>query len=219
MKRFLVTASILAASMSFASAADVMAVAEPPAGFVWSGGYVGVQAGYAWGDADDDFPPSPVVEIDGDIDGGLVGIYGGWNWQFNQVVAGIEADVNYSGIEGTSTNVFDFSATTELNWNGAARGRLGYAFDQILIYAAGGVAFGDIDVDLFDGGGTFATASETKVGWTVGAGADIAFSANVIGRAEYRYTDYGEVDYTEPGGDGSIDVDTHTVALGLAYKF
>ncbi|GLS38817.1 porin [Mesorhizobium tianshanense] len=219
MKTFLVTASILAASVSLASAADVMAVAEPPAGFVWSGGYVGLQAGYGWGDSDNDFPSSPIAEIDGDIDGGLVGIYGGWNWQFNQVVAGIEADVNYSGIEGTSTNVFDESATTELRWNGAVRGRLGYAFDQFLIYGAGGVAFGDIDVDLFDAGGTFAAASETKAGWTVGVGTDIAFSANLIGRAEYRYTDYGEVEYTAPGGDGSIDVDTHTVAIGLAYKF
>ncbi|MER8870554.1 outer membrane protein [Mesorhizobium sp. M0814] len=219
MKRLLVIASTLVASASFASAADVSSMAEPPAGFVWSGGYVGLQAGYGWGKSDNDFPSSPIAEISGDIDGGLVGIYGGWNWQFNQVVTGFDADVNYSGIEGTKNNDFGESLTTELKWNGAVRGRLGYAFDQVLIYGAGGLAFGDIDVDVFDAGGTFANASETKAGWTVGIGTDIAFSANLIGRAEYRYTDYGEVDYTTPGGDGTIDVKIHTVALGLAYKF
>jgi outer membrane immunogenic protein len=219
MKRLLIASSLLVTSVNLASAADMIQTAEPPAGFIWSGGYVGLQAGYGWGKEDNGFPDNPTAQISGDVKGGLGGIYGGWNWQFNNIVAGIDANVDYSDIKGTSSNAANESLTTKLRWDGAVRGRVGYAVDQFLIYGAGGLAFGNIDVNVFDSGGTFASARDTKAGWTIGVGTEVAFSANLIGRAEYSYTDFGKVDYTAPGGPGTVAVKTNTVALGLAYKF
>ena len=63
--------------------------------------------------------------------------------------------------------------------------------------------------------------SETLTGWTVGGGVEYAFTDNLIGRVEYRYTDFGDAQSTIPllPGNAKVDLDSHTVRLGIAYKF
>jgi outer membrane immunogenic protein len=61
--------------------------------------------------------------------------------------------------------------------------------------------------------------SDTYVGWTVGAGLEYAFTNNLIGRIEYRYTDYG--DETHPPSiivPHTDDLQTSDVHLGVSYK-
>jgi outer membrane immunogenic protein len=52
-------------------------------------------------------------------------------------------------------------------------------------------------------------------GWTAGLGAEHAFTDNWLGRAEYRYYDFGTEDITR----GEVDLSMHTVSVGIAYKF
>src|SRR5262249_16842293 len=73
-----------------------------------------------------------------------------------------------------------------MDWVAHVRGRLGYALDRLLIYAAGGLAGADFDVKanngLDDGG--------HATGWSVGGGLEYAITDNVLVRAEFLHDDY-----------------------------
>jgi outer membrane immunogenic protein len=227
--KFLLTNVFLLGLSGIASAADAV-VLEPtpeilPAGFVWTGGYVGLQAGYGWGDGDLSSDVG-VVAAPADIDGWLGGVYAGYNHQLaNNIVVGIDADIAWSGIDGFGqaflfgTPVPGGGVDYELNWTGAVRAKLGYAVDRFLPYIAGGVAFAGADATVFTGGTPVQEYSDTLVGWTVGVGVEYAFTDNLTGRAEYRYSDYGDLDFTEAGASGSFGFKTSDVRVGLAYKF
>ncbi|WP_337182596.1 outer membrane protein [Shinella sp.] len=201
-----------------AFAAD-MAVAEPPvetpitevAGvYDWGGFYVGLNTGYAWTDGDytGGLPGSH------SMDGWAVGAYAGYNFFNNGWVYGVEADVkrDFNDARFTSGGLpFEYETT----WGGSVRARLGYAIDRTLIYGTGGYAFTNAKLtDVTTG----ARDKETFHGWTIGAGVEHAFTDNVAGRIEYRYSDYNKSDiFGVAGSDG--DIDSHSIMLGVSMKF
>lgn len=227
MKKLLLTSTFLCVMSGYALAADAVVYEAPPEVYVapvfnWTGAYIGGQAGYLWGDGD---LSDGTDSIDVDPDGWLGGIYVGYNYQFtNNVVLGIDADFAWTGADD-STTVFDGedlvgSLDSELDWEGAVRARLGYAVDRFLPYIAGGVAFGRLNHDVFDAlGAPSGSDDDTSVGWTLGVGLEYAFTDNIIGRAEYRYTDFGDFDFDINGTSASTDLTTNDVRLGIAYKF
>jgi outer membrane immunogenic protein len=216
MKKLLLCLSVsLLASTAYAADAIVEEAVDATPGFVWTGGYIGGQVGYLWGDGD-------FSNQDGDYanptpDGWLGGVYAGYNYQMaNNVVIGGEIDFAWTGADDRPT-FFDAGGVPlgvdeiELGWEGAARLRLGYAVDRFLPYIAGGVAFGQLE--------TANQFEETNVGWTLGAGVEYAFTDNLIGRAEYRYTDFGDFETNNDGFIFGTDLHTNDVRLGIAYKF
>ncbi|TJV22451.1 MAG: porin family protein [Mesorhizobium sp.] len=223
MKRILFASTCMALMMGAAQAADALQYETPPAGFVWTGGYVGLQAGYAWGSSH--LTVNPVGNFaDPDPDGFLGGVYAGYNHQFaNNVVLGVEADIAYADIEGSGPG-FDSSGAVfpgvevsgRAKWTGAVRARAGYAVDRFLPYLAGGVAFTKYKV-VIDESGNIDSDSQSLTGWTVGAGVEYAFSDQLMGRFEYRYTDFGSKDFFE--GIDTVDLKTHDLRIGIAYKF
>ncbi|WP_395451101.1 outer membrane protein [Aminobacter sp. UC22_36] len=227
-KLFLTNVFLLGLS-GIASAADAVAL-EPspeilPAGFVWTGGYIGLQAGYGWGDGNLS-SDGGVAVAPADIDGWLGGVYAGYNHQLaNNIVVGVDADIAWSGIDGLGQAVVlgfpvpGGGVDYELNWTGAVRAKLGYAVDRFLPYIAGGVAFAGADATIVAGGTPIQEFSDTLVGWTVGVGVEYAFTDNLLARAEYRYTDYGDLDFTNAGLTGRFGFKTNDVRVGLAYKF
>ncbi len=59
---------------------------------------------------------------------------------------------------------------------------------------------------------SYAGSSSTKTGWTAGLGLERAFTSNVTGRVEYRYTDLGN----DPGGSRFTSND---LLVGVGLKF
>jgi len=166
-----------------------------------------VQLGYGFsGSADDG-----VNDIG--TDGWVGGAFGGFNMQNGQFVYGVEGDINYSGIEGSNAG---FEARSRVD--GSIRGRAGVAVtDDILLYGTAGVAAESLRItDEVSG----ARDSNTMLGYTVGAGADVKLTEDVFARAEYRYTDYGSEEFTLPGvGTAEIDSSNHRVMVGVGIKF
>jgi outer membrane immunogenic protein len=193
-----------------ATAAD-LTYSAPPAeviyttapAFSWTGPYIGGLLGYGWGDAKVKNGPSV------DPDGWVAGVYLGYNWAYaSGFVAGLETDIAASGMGNKNQGV-----TVDNTWNGTLRARAGFAFNRFLIYGTGGLAYGGIEVK--NGG---KSDSSTPLGWTIGAGMEAAFTDNVIGRLEYRYTDLGSDTYsTNP--KTNVDFQSSQVFAGVALKF
>jgi outer membrane immunogenic protein len=177
---------------------------EPPVN-TWSGPYAGVTLGYAFaGETEDEFGDSI------DTDGFLLGGFAGYNYQVGNIVAGAEADIGYSWEDGSNAGV-----TSESGVEGSLRARLGYVVSpNILLYATAGGAAKDLEVSGFGD-----SDSNTMIGWTAGAGADMMVTENIFGRVEYRYTDFGSEDFTLGGTTADVSDKNHRINFGLGMKF
>jgi outer membrane immunogenic protein len=149
----------------------------------WTGFYLGINGGGGWGRSEwggiDKF----------DISGGLIGGTIGYNWQFaGQWVLGIEGDVDWSNIRGTTNVLCATGCETHNHWLATGRGRVGYAFDRFLPYLTAGVAIGDVKATRPG----FPAGRVTSAGWTVGGGIEVGIVSNVSLKAEYLYVDLGD---------------------------
>jgi len=199
-----------------AQAADVI-VAEPPVPAAvpmeepplntWSGPYAGVSLGYAFGGETQDETFDNTIDTDGFVVGG----FAGYNWQAGNVVFGPEADLGYNFSDGSNAGM-----TSESGWEGSLRARLGYVVTpEILLYVTAGGAARQLELSTAVG-----SDSNTMLGWTAGAGADVMVTDNVFGRVEYRYTDFGSDSFSTglPLSSEADDRD-HRVTFGLGMKF
>lgn len=213
---------LAAGYVSSANAADAVVyepvVAMPADMYNWSGFYVGAQAGYGWGDAEYSTNAGNGSSGSFDIDGVFAGLNVGYNIQHGSWVFGVEGDVSWSGIEGSGIAFDTDDISAEIKWMGSLRGRLGYAFDNVMPYVTAGVAVADTEISI--SGLMNASDSNTHVGWTAGIGVEVGLTQAISTSLEYRYTDLGSKDYTFTNNvvaTGSGDV--HTVGAALKWRF
>jgi outer membrane immunogenic protein len=212
-----------AAGLLPASAADIPAAPPPPPPpplFTWAGLYLGAQIGYGWGT--DTVTQHPFGFGTNFTPNGVVGGgYAGYNFQFNQLVLGLEGDVEGTGISRTFSPggpVYNTSIPAQ----GSIRARLGVAFDRVLLYATGGAEFAGFRTTV---SGIFSDqSSQTRTGWTVGGGLEYAITPNWLLRAEYRYADFGSFTQATPftfgpGSSVSHHETENAVRAGVSYKF
>lgn len=196
--------------------------------FTWSGFYVGLQGGYGWGDATTNEYTLPGHTLnDGplnyDADGFFGGVHAGVNFQAGSIVYGAEADIEYADISGSYPWGNGDDLTKTIDWMGSVRGRLGYAFNRLLVYATGGLAYADVEMSATDADGPDISSSEWTAGWTLGGGAEYALTDNVSVRGEYRYSDFGDTELSGNVYGGSFayphDNKVQSVRVGISYKF
>jgi outer membrane immunogenic protein len=157
--------------------------------------------------------------------GGIYGGYLGCNWQNRAFVYGIEGD--FSGVSGSGSsqpgvNDTDYGFATKLQWLATIRGRAGLAVDNAMVYMTGGAAFANVKASAFSGGGFFQDeVTDTRVGWTVGAGVEYMFTPNWIGRLEFLYADFGNQTHTfqNTGYSSNLSHELMIGRVGLAYKW
>lgn len=113
-----------------------------------------------------------------------------------EIIAGFETDASYRSDLGGGSNGHAQASSARGGYFGTARIRLGYAFDRLLVYGTGGLAYGHIiaprsfsGYNVIAAPYTYGTNRENPFlpGWTVGAGAQFAITDNVSVRAEYLY--------------------------------
>ena len=158
-----------------ASAPVYKATPMAPA-FSWAGFYLGIEGGGAWGKSRQ---RSDVGDIAPgfNLNGGLVGGTYGTNWQFGSWVLGMESDISWSNLKGSANEGLTpaNTATTKQTWVGFDRGRVGYAWGQWMVFAAGGLAESTIEADSVGSLGSI-SQSKYRLGWTGGGGVEWAFA-------------------------------------------
>lgn len=184
------------------------------AAYNWTGFYVGVHAGATFGQGKGDVPSVPASAKYNSV-GFLGGAHVGYNEEFDGGwVVGLEGDIDYSSFK-KSKIVQGVGTEFKNEWQGSVRARFGYAFDRFLPYVTGGVAFGDQKLSA-DGLGS---TSDTRVGWTAGAGLEYAIDQNWIVRGEVRYIDLGHSSSIVQGARVKTRFDAVNTTLGVSYKF
>lgn len=212
----------------------------PAPRFSWTGFYVGAHVGGSFPDvAVTDFDvyndPPAIEHNDSDV---IAGGHIGYNWQSGVIVYGLEGELGYLGLDsseqfspfiGDPARIGDSIASTEGGIYGTITGRIGYAFETVLVYAKGGAAFARAKASYVDPNPTGAvlnsgtTKTEALAGYTVGGGLEIAMSRNWTLKGEYLYMDVGDIEHTALSGavpfDFEHDIDVHSVKAAISYKF
>lgn len=248
-----ITASNTASADGFGARRSVKDFGPPP--FSWTGFYAGLNAGYAWGDMDYSLAAGGAwVGVGGDpawlaangspnidANGFIGGVQAGYNWQSGNIVLGLETDISWLSAEGerATGNLIrpsgfptSFTETASVDWLFTLRARLGMTLGtNLLVYATGGLAVADVNVSqtlgfpAVPGVATYAV-TETRTGWTLGAGLEWALNRNWTLKGEYLYVDLG----SSSGGSAistattfthshAVDMSLNIVRAGINYKF
>ncbi len=237
MKRYVFATMLSFAAGSHAFAADLpsppMQPAYAPAAVVpvynWTGFYVGVNGGYGWGSQD----PFNIVtnrfdNFSANLSGGAVGGTLGAQIQAGHVVLGLEADLDWANIKGSTVatptvggvvlpGATAVNAQTNIDWESTVRARVGYANDNWLFYGTGGLALLGAKTTLTPvvGGGTCGLilvgcgGTDRQAGLALGGGFEYGFTPSLSAKLEYLYITAA-----------SLEVSRHSeVRAGLNYRF
>jgi outer membrane immunogenic protein len=206
----------------------------------WTGFYIGGNLGGAFTNgsfSDSLVPPSTfsTSTTTSFIGGGQVGA----NYEFwGGVVIGAEAMFDWlpnTKNTLTATNAafpgVTASGTINNRWVTTATGKLGYAWDRVLLYGKGGGAWvgqSNSGASLSTGGTLPVSGPTTNWGWTAGVGVEWAFWGNWSARAEYDYIGLTNQTLTVGGFAGtafagdtvsSNSRNIQMVTAGVNYKF
>lgn len=170
----------------------------------------------------------------------------GYNWQDGLFVYGVETDFNRLDVNGYNirskpyislpTSILTIESTAKTDWLCTVRSRIGYSKNQWLMYATGGITIADLQADfnLYDNNARATERhhiSQVKIGWTAGAGLEMALDKNWSMRGEYLYADLGMIDADSLSFNSSIvtpnnnvfrheaEFTVHLLRFSLNYQF
>jgi opacity protein-like surface antigen len=230
---------------------------------MWNGFYIGGNLGLGWAQLDNDrrgflvstptvlapaattavLLPGNKLTADGGFGGGQIG----YNWQsgtccfvygFELDLGGIATKEERSFLAFAPGGVFPGVAgrvRVDGGFFGDITGRIGYTWGGSLLYAKGGFAWLNSDVNFAatiitaaGPGATFRSNNDntTLTGWTVGGGWEYLLNPNWSMKVEYMFYDFGNID-NHCCNDGlnsfnfahDHDLEVHTVKLGFNYFF
>jgi opacity protein-like surface antigen len=250
MKKFLfATAAALAVTIAApAHAADLPLKAETPfaARFTWTGCYLGGHLGGGFAHKDitdpvqlvqDSFAAAAVTNgittVSPAPSGVVIGGQIGCDYQFAPSwVVGIEGAASGSTMKASRTvglplgNPDTAFVQAKTDFLTSVTGRIGYAFDNVLLYAKGGFAMAG---DRYDVTGSFAgtpfgfTGLENRIGWTAGGGVEWAFSQHWSASVEYDYYQFGHstIAMSDPTNVllGNVDVRQNIQVVKVGANF
>jgi outer membrane immunogenic protein len=251
MKKILIATAAMASLFgTSAFAADLPAKVYTKAPVVvapvydWTGFYIGGNIGYSWGRSSDTTTITgvgavPLIYDRSNLNGVVGGGQVGYNWQTQNWVWGLEADIQGTGEKGSSAFTYlpllfvagppptavPVALTQQIDWFGTVRARAGFlASPQVLLYGTGGLAYGEVKSSEVIGVLPGLSTTNTNVGWTVGAGIEGVIGGNWTAKLEYLYVDLGRVSgsFTPVVGLTSAyssRVTDNVLRVGLNYKF
>ncbi len=249
----LVVPTVAPAMVCGAFAGSVTSLEAPPL-FTWSGFYGGQAGGYTWtggGAARPDGLWSTALDAAGSafsaataaaqphssLGGGQIG----FNYQIQNFVVGVEADLTYTGLDTTSAMAaassggsLAFTPDVSSHWLSTMRGRFGTTIDRLLVYTTGGLAVAQRNFNngyavLSPDGQDFTigSASRTAAGVAIGGGLEYALTKNWTVKGEYLYANLGAgKSFVSDGSTIPVnpsfhqgDLNEKVVRAAINYKF
>jgi outer membrane immunogenic protein len=237
----------LALGSTTALAADLPVKAAPPVViYDWTGFYLGISGGGSFGGSNHVDPNGANYTADGiSVRGGLVGGTVGYNWEVSRFVVGFEGDLSWVGEYGShndnngfglpaggaggglGTSLFanpNFQSFTKETWLATARGRVGYAVNNLLFYATGGYAGAGVTAGINStvNNASIFSSTSTRSGWTAGGGLEWGFAPNWSAKFEWLYMKFDNAGFTTALGDGprsAVTLDDNVIRAGINYRF
>jgi outer membrane immunogenic protein len=230
----LALAAGIAFSVCTATAADlppgppppppVAPIAYAPPVYNWTGIYFGGHlgggyAGSSWSD--------PITGSGSDNFsswGFLGGVQAGGNIQFNRLVLGVEGDFSWTNIKNSGTDSAGGALNTSVPWTSTVTGRVGAAFDRLLLYGKGGLALAQDQSSFTDPGGNLTSTSLMRTGWTAGAGLEYALDHNWSAKLEYDYLGFGSqaLNFNSPAlgpVTSNATLNVQEIKAGINFRF
>lgn len=199
-------------------------IAYAPQVYDWTGIYFGghIGGGYSsssWSD--------PITGANSDTFsdwGFLGGAQIGGNVQINSLVLGLEGDFSWTGLSSTGTDSLGDALNTDVQWTSTVTGRVGAAFDRLLLYGKGGLALAQDKSGLTDLAATSVSTSFMRTGWTAGAGLEYALDDHWSAKIEYDYLGFGSkaLAFTTPAlgtVSTNADLNVQEIKAGINFRF
>ena len=126
--------------------------------------------------------------------------------------------------KASGTDSIGNTINSNVNWTSTVTGRVGAAFDRLLVYGKGGVAFAQDQNGFTDLFGNSAGATSTRTGWTAGAGLEYGITKNISAKVEYDYLGFGSqtLNFTTPTTplySTKANLNVQEVKAGLNFRF
>ncbi|WP_293858809.1 outer membrane protein [uncultured Alsobacter sp.] len=209
----LLSTSAFAADLPSRKMAPVAPVTYAPA-FTWTGFYVGANAGYGFGQI------TKAGTLFNDPSGFVGGGQIGYNYQMNNIVFGLEGDLQYADLRdkvSPAGRLAGLPAGTKngIEWFGTVRPRVGFAADRALFYVTGGLAYGNQKLNVPGVG----SGDNVNIGWTAGAGVEYAFTNNWTAKVEGLYVNLDSHNYVVTAPSTKSGTEFGLVRAGVNYKF
>ncbi len=233
LKKTLLASSFLMSMISIARAADVDAAPS----FDWTGPYVGIHAGYGVPSFDGAFDTGELpthedvtypddIDADGFVGGGQVG----YNHQIDNIVLGVEADISFTDFAGDTVDDQSDIVEAKLDYLASLRARAGFALDNLLIFATGGVALAKGQFKVTDDAGDPDDEERfsekiNEWGYVVGGGVEWAATEMVSLRVEGLYYGFDHKinlneDLPDVDEDDTLEFnDVYVVRAGVNLRF
>jgi outer membrane immunogenic protein len=234
--------AILSNTIGFSAlAADLSPIVQGGGYYNWTGFYAGGNLGAGVGRMEFTATmPGLTASTSDEIRGFVGGVQGGFNWQNGPLVAGIEADVQFSH-QRNGVNTTELQITNSMDFFGTLRGRVGYAMDEWLFYLTAGGGYGSTQASMITtcvpppvpppgpvcastlpAAGSF-SGSDFSPFWVVGVGVETQIWDRWTGRIEYLYLQSGSISnpFAVSGGTLAVtkSVYDNVIRTGLNYHF
>lgn len=232
---------VIASSILFiATSSGALAQDMSGPAFDWSGIYVGGTVGAFSGEMTEsdimmDDMVVPFEPLLFDLNELALGVTAGANMQMGHLVLGVEADYNWINAEAVadrSQTGDAFIVSVNLKQIATLRGRAGFAVDNVLFYATGGVALAEAEgnvSDIYQRGTYSYSDTQSFLGWVAGAGVEVAVTEQISLKGEALYQDLGSRTYTfVPSDTDDVPYDQitaegalqgWTARVGLNFRF
>jgi outer membrane immunogenic protein len=231
-----VAAIALGSTTAWAADLPVKAVAPAVQIYNWTGFYIGASAGGSLGFSDHVDRATGFSDASGyNVKGGLIGGTLGYNWQMSNFVFGFEGDASWASEVGASGDIGPvglgfvdangeplFGSFTRETWVATARGRVGYAVNNLLFFGTGGFAAAGVGQGIYDNAhNLLASSSSTRSGWTAGGGLEWGFAPNWSAKFEWLYMKFNTVALNTGAAEGprNVPFDDNVIRFGVNYRF
>jgi outer membrane immunogenic protein len=231
-------AAVTALAAGPAVGADMRLKAPPPGPVIsWTGCHIGGFAGlkrtesthWALGQNVAALPFGTPFTDDFTASGAFAGGTVGCDYQFaSPFVIGVEGDIGWSNLHRNMLDVFNplFHQNLDERWLATVRGRIGFLTGpQGMLYVTAGGAWSSLKSTEFVVGAESESITDTRSGWTAGAGYEALLTPNLSAKVEYLFVDLGTPSFLFAGVGGITPKELHlrlrenVVRLGLNYRF